>query len=74
MACMPDTITPSARQWAQIKRLRRSGWTVNVWGQDGDRLLVDGLEPGGTFEQGYGFRGSIDPHGNMTAEPAIEGD
>jgi hypothetical protein len=65
-----------ARAWAQVARLRRSGWTVRVWDADAERgrLLVDGLEPGGTFEQGYGFRGSIDRHGNLTAEPAVAGD
>lgn len=59
-----------------VRRLRRSGWTINVWDRDAECgvLLVDGLEPGGTFAQGYGFRGSIDRFGNLTAEPAIEGD
>lgn len=63
-----DRHTPAMQT---VRRLRRSGWTVAVWGSDAARgvLFVDGLEPGGTFAQGYGFRGEIDRFGNMTSEP-----
>lgn len=75
MACLEQMNIRTAKYdpmfdkaFKQVRLLNRSGWTVIVWGCDGSRLLVHGIECDGFGNTGR-FRGSIDKTGTLIGEP-----